>query len=87
MKPGGEPIFYFNFSDKPASFDFQVNLFKNGTLQFVYKNIFTIFQDFNPMMKVGLFDAFILTRKSQILPNQLKNHHNIDLYRALKVWK
>ena len=87
VKPGGEPIFYLNFSDKPASFDFQVNLFKNGTIQFVYKNIFTIFQDFNPMMKVGLFDAFILTRKSQILPNQLKNHHNIDLYKELKVWK
>ena len=87
VKPCGEHIFYFNFSDNATSFDFQVNLFQNGTIQFVYKNIFTILQDFNPMMKVGLFDTFILTRKSQMLPNQLKNHHNIDLYKELKVWK
>ena len=75
------------FSDNNTAFDFQVNLFQNGTIQFVYKSIFTILQDFNPMMKVGLFDDFILTRKSQMFPNQLKNIHNIDLYKELKVWK
>ena len=87
MKIYREHIYCFHFSDNNTAFDFQVNLFQNGTIQFVYKNVFTILQDFNPMMKVGLFDAFILTGKSQMFPNQLKNIHNIDLYKELKVWK
>ena len=88
VKPcDGNLTFCFNFSNNATSFDFQVNLFQNGTVQFIYKSIFTILQHFNHPMKVGLFDAFILTRESQKLPNQLKNYHNIDLYKELKVWQ